>query len=109
MNVERDTPRSRIPFVTGNCPLSKSKDTRSSAVRSSIILGNDRLRVICWKSAYLIFSVTVRPRAPDPAADVGVDSAQPFDRIRRSSVAIKLGACPSIIRILLAKDERVRF
>jgi hypothetical protein len=63
MNLERDTPRSRIPFVTGNCPLSKSKDTRSSAVRSSITLGNDRLRVICWKSAYLIFSVTVRPRA----------------------------------------------
>jgi hypothetical protein len=50
MNEERDTPRSRIPFVTGNCPLSKSNEIRSRAALSSIAAAKDRLRVICWKS-----------------------------------------------------------
>jgi nucleotidyltransferase/DNA polymerase involved in DNA repair len=40
------------------------RDISSNAVRPSITPRTEWLRVICWKSAYLIFSVTVRPRVP---------------------------------------------
>ncbi len=53
-----------MPFFIGNCARSRSSEVSSNAVRPSIAPRNDWLRVICWKSAYLIFSVTVRPRVP---------------------------------------------
>src|SRR5262249_47782667 len=64
LNAESDIPRRRIPFVTGNCARRSSVEVSSSTLRPSITPGNDWLRVIWWKSAYLIFSVTVRPRVP---------------------------------------------
>src|SRR5260370_21578592 len=63
-NAERDMPRRRMTFVIGNCALSSSTEISSNTMRPSITPCTERLRVICWKSAYLIFSVTVRPRVP---------------------------------------------
>jgi hypothetical protein len=53
-----------MPFTTGNCAVRSSRAIASSAARPAMPPRGDWLRVICWKSAYLIFSVTVRPRVP---------------------------------------------
>src|SRR3712207_7249847 len=62
----RRPPRSTLfPYTTLFRSADKSsRPTCSSADLLSTSPANERLRVICRKSAYFTFSVTVRPRTP---------------------------------------------
>jgi hypothetical protein len=60
-----------MPFGIGYCAFSSARQISSSAVRPSITPWTEWLRVICWKSAYLTFSVAVRPRVCVPSCSRG--------------------------------------
>ena len=61
---DSDTPSSRTRFSRGKTLRTSSMLVRSSISRLDTGSARVRLRVTIWKSAYLIFTVTVRPAAP---------------------------------------------
>ena len=81
------TPSRRTPSGDGNNGRSRSRLIRSSVGCVAIGPACDRLRVICWKSAYFSFTVTVRPACPprlqasqtlaNTGASAGATSSQP--------------------------------
>ncbi len=91
LNAERDIPKRRMPFATGNCALSNSREISSNAIRPSIAPRTEWLRVICRKSAYLIFSVTVRPCIPvfsqwrQTLSIIGASASRASSKVKRST------------------------
>src|SRR5271166_433899 len=59
---ESVTPTSRMPFGGGKTDRIRSRATSYNLSLVAIAVSIDRLRVEIWKSAHLIFTVTVRPR-----------------------------------------------
>ena len=51
-----------MPFGTGNTCSSSERMSCSSSNRVRMSAATVRRHVICWKSAYLTFSVTVLPQ-----------------------------------------------
>src|SRR6266481_3058438 len=109
-SAEMDIPTSRIPFLTGNCALSRSREISSNAVRPSITPRTDWLRVICWKSANLTFSVTVRLRVPvlsqwpQTLSMMGKSASRAVSKLKRS--AENVFSAPTDLRTRLARTGR---
>ena len=56
-----------MPLLTGKRGSRSADTSSSSTAREAIGTSTVRLRVICWKSAYLALSVAVRPRIVEPS------------------------------------------
>jgi hypothetical protein len=80
-----------MPLLTGNSG-SRSADTSSSSTsRDETGTSTVRLRVSCWKSAYLALSVAVRPLIVDPS-QWDQTLAMSGSRATRASSAVKRSA-----------------